>query len=310
MKKFFLFIVLMTSLTYSQWSTPAGYTSFLKLRYYSLDAQPGPDSIRQNLVDIDNFAKLINDTTLALLSRANAIIDYNSTIKNGVIEYDDFNTALKNKLVTKDLTETVTGSKTFTSTTYATNIYPTLDLTHNLGAPSAYWRRGYFGWLYANYLIMPNPSIPNDTAIAIYDGTNIVWNKPFHLTEGVNITGSISADSLKFNSSIRYIGLTLNVSRSDSISIVLSNFPLFYFNPSENTEIKFLDYFNPTASGTVVILLNPTASYTVTLKDGAVGGNLRLAGDFTMGQDDVITLMRVYKGFNSYEWVELYRSNN
>ncbi len=313
MKKIFLIVILLSLNLFGQWSTPAGYTPFLGLRYYSLDAQPGADSIRQNLMDIDSFALSINTTVLSLLSRMNVIVDSNNIIKDEVIAYNNLTASLKNKLVTKDLTETITGSKTFTNTVYATNTYPTTDLTYNFGSPSAYWRRGYFGWLNVNYIIINNPNNPADTSVGSYDGTNIVWSKPFHLTQGLNVTGNISADSLKFGSSVRYIGYNLTVNKADSASLVLPNYALFYLNPSANIDVlKYLEYINASATGVMIMLVNTSAVYTITLKDNTSvsGGNLRLAGDFVMGEDDIIILMRVYKGFNSYEWIELSRSNN
>ena len=312
-KNIFLFLILLTTESlFGQWATPLGYTSFLKLRYYSYQAQPGPDSVKQNLLDIDNFAKRTYDTLETLRANVYTTLKYNGTLKEEVIEYDDFNPVLKNKLATKDLNETFTGTKTFTaSVTYTKDLQPYTSNTYNLGHYTNIWRRGYFGNVYANNFIVQNPSNPSDTMIITYDGSNVTFDKSVHFINGMNITGTMAADSFKIGSALRYTGYTLVVNRGDSISLVLNNYSLFYLNPSDDVPVlKYLDYYVPTAPGTVVILVNISSSYTITLKDEVSGGNLYLANDFTMGPKDIICLLRIYLGFNSYGWVEMYRSNN
>lgn len=55
--------------------------------------------------------------------------------------------------------------------------------------------------------------------------------------------------------------------------------------------------------GRALITLRPVSGNTITMKDGT--GNLRLAGDFAMGSDDIITLQG-----NGTIWYEVSRSNN
>jgi len=65
-----------------------------------------------------------------------------------------------------------------------------------------------------------------------------------------------------------------------------------------------LDTINGGATGDILILHSTTYTRVVTLKDGT--GNLRLAGDFALG-DNTDSIMLMYWNSN---WNEISRSNN
>lgn len=313
MKKLLFFILVLGIPTFPQWSMPAGYTNFLKLRYYNLDAQPGADSIRANLEDIDNFAKTTNDTLLAMLLRMNNVISYAGNLKNSVISYDNFNLALKNKLVTKDLNETITGIKTFNNLTYLKNAHPSADLAYNIGSPTYRWSRGYYGSLYTNYLVLTDPTpTGSDTSVITFNGSKIIFqNDEVQFNAGVTIVGEVTTDSVKFDGSVTYYPYYLTVNKGDSTSLSVTNTSLIFLEPSDNVPVvKYLGYYKPAGDGAIVYLVNTSLSYTITFKDDASGGNLLLSADFTMGRNDVLVLMRVYQGFNTWAWVEVSRSDN
>lgn len=304
-----LFVILLSILACAQTpDMPSGYTDYLRLRLYALDDFPGPDSLNQNLIDIDTFADETYLTLLLHQSKLLALLNWSdNTLKNSIIEYDDFNVTLKTKLATKDLTEIWTGTKTFNANiTYFKSIYPSQTGTYNLGTNADTWKRGYFDNLMVGTLIFRDPGNPNDTTL-------VNWTTD----GGITFSGKLSADTLSGLSSVTFYqsgDIITNV--NDSVLTVVKCNSLQILLPGADMpkleKIIMTDLPSGSIAHDLYIWINPAQDYNILFKDmdsvGSSDGNLQLNGDFDMDAGDMLHLQWLSDYPNT--WIEVGRSNN
>jgi len=303
LRKIFIVIavLMLAGSTYAQYATPTSYTSFLGLRNYAQGANPGADSLNANNNQIDNFAKASDDTMAAVKADVYSVISYSGGIIDGTVMWADMSTSAKAEVVQTTGTQSIAGTKTFTNNIYANGIYTNTDLTYNLGKKEERWKTLYVGRVLTDNLYIKN-SAGDDSASISYDAGVIDFG-----------SNKITVDTVEANlgdanvlSLVNYqIGVIIP-DVSDTVITASRRINRIELTLPGNVSLIETLTIQDQAEGMQVVLFHSNASYTMTLKDNYSGGNLQLAGDFTMGQYDTITLQ--YNG--SSQWMEICRSNN
>lgn len=196
-----------------------------------------------------------------------------------------------------------------TSTGKTYSMIPSTTNSYYIGNGTYRYGYGYYGSLYANQFIVTNPSSPSlDTLLAIsYDGTDLVFG-PLSYDVGNDII-TLGADSSVLQN-LCLSEANYNFSLATDSVITLANIESgVIISKSLGVAVTGLETINMTNAGDgQVLVITSRAGYTVTFEDEATtGGNLKLAGNFAMAEDDVLTLK--YKSSNN-KWIEVSRSNN
>lgn len=291
---------------------PIGYTPFLNLKQYAYEANPGADSLNHNNTLIDNFAKAIKDSTDDIKADVRNIIGYDGGVIDGAIAWADLSTSAKSNIVqTAGTQNNIGGSKGFTDDMTTENIFPSADITYNLGSISRQWYRGYFNSVRTRTLVVINPSDTAEIAEIGYDGAKVSFDKPVEMNN-IQIKETFKMDSAaSFNSVRLLMGVVTPSDVADSILALDSLVTNIRINaPGDMLNVERLD-IDGVSAGSIVILWSMHASNDITLKDNATDGNLNLAGDFTIAAGDCITLMYYYdQPAMNWRWMEISRSNN
>lgn len=306
MKQLLIFVFLiLTSVSIAQTiDAPIGYTSFLGLRQYAYEANPGSDSLNANNTAVDNFAKASNDTVNAIKTRVNTVINLGASggIIDGTVTWNDLATATKANVVQVTGSQSIAGIKTLTDNLNTENIVPTAGATYNLGSLANEWYRIYTRSLRTHTLVVVNVADTSEKAEISYNGTDVQFDRPVTVdTFNVSTMTALQLGSNTYTPALA----------SDSILTIASTQSIVKLNPvyGNMTNVETIHMTDVTV-GTIVYFYSKNATYTVVLKDNAADGNLKMAGDFTMGEYDSITFMYVKVATEQFEWMEISRSNN
>lgn len=313
MKKLFLFILMLiiADVIYAQ-DTPSGYTTNLRLREYASGANPGADSLNANLEDIDAWSVATDDTITAIKTRVNTVINLGAPggIIDGTVTYNDLATATKASFMQVTGGQSIAGAKTFTDGMYADGIYPNASETYNLGKKDEMWKTIYVQRVSTNGVDVLNTAGTDSVSIS-YDGTKVAFDKPVQM-DGLTITTDFAMDSAASFNSLKLLLSTVSPSDvADSILTIDSLVVNIRINaPGDMLNVERLDMVGASA-GTIVILWSYSLANDITLEDNAPDGNFNLAGNFTIGAGDCITLMYYYDQPElNWRWMEVSRSNN
>jgi len=321
LRKIFIVIavLMLAGSTYAQYATPTSYTSFLGLRNYAQGANPGADSLNANNNQIDNFAKASNDTMAAVKADVYSVISYSGGIIDGTVMWADMSTSAKSEIVQTTGTQSIAGTKTLTDYWFAEGFYPSADNTYRLGLyPSYRWNWVETRYLAAYQIVMRN-SAGTDSAIVDYDGTKITFDKPVTVAD-FRITESISVDSATTFNSLKLYGDTYTPALvGDSILVIDTLQANIRIAPPGNMARVIGMSMEGASEGTIVILYNTSAIYSITLKDDIASGlygendhNLfKMAGDLVLAAMDNITFKYTYNDVElAFQWMEISRSDN
>jgi hypothetical protein len=297
---------------------PIGYTTFLGLRQYAYEANPGADSLNANNTLIDNNAKAVNDTLTAIRSDLYSVISYSGGITDGSVTWADMSTSAKATIVQVTGTQSIAGAKIFTDGLYTDGITPNASLTYNLGKIDEMWKTVYTQRVSTNGIAILNPT-GTDSVVIGYDGTDVQFNKPVTVAD-FYITESISMDSAASFNSLKLYGDTYTpVLVGDSILVIDAlQANIRIAPPGDMTRVIGMS-MEGASEGTIVVLYNTSGLYSVTLKDdipsllyGENDHNLfKMTGDFTLGAMDNITFKYTYNDSDlANQWMEISRSDN
>lgn len=306
MKKFWIIIALFMSVVACAQDMPTGWTSYLGLRLYADDAYVSADSANQDKEDIDNWAEATGDSLLALKTRANAVIDFNGNIKDGIIAWADLSSAAKSNIVQTTGSQSIGGAKTFTDGMYTDGLFPNASDTYNIGKKEEKYNRGYFNYVTAGAFIIET-GVGTDSMLITFNGSEVDFG---------NV--KITADTLEGISTVVHYsyGLIPSSVGDSSITISLCN-DLQILLPGANMpnleEIIMTGIPLGSVSVDLCIWINPGQDYNVVFQDvdgaNSSDGNLQLEGDFDMDAGDMLHL-RWQSDYNSGMWLEVARKNN
>lgn len=309
MKQLLIFVFLvLTGVSMAQTiDAPIGYTSFLNLKQYAYEANPGADSLNHNNTLIDNFAKASNDTANAIKTRVNTVINLGASggIIDGTVTWNDLATATKANVVQVTGTQSVAGVKTFTDNMNTDDVIPNTTATYNLGSLAKEWFRIYTQSLRTHRLVIVNTADTSKKSEISYDGTQVDFG-----TAKVKID-TLDADNQ--NVSLRSKDFT----PADLADTVLTMPKL--------TSSLYIELSGDATAGIEKILCDETVppefllyittdnnTYSILFEDGETDGNLLLAGDFTLAKGDMLVLKSSYRmnALETLHWQEVSRSNN
>lgn len=299
---FILVVLVLGNLAYAQNATPSRYTDFIGLRCYASGANAGADSLNANWDDIDSTAEALNDSIAAVKADVYSVIDYAGGVIDGTVMWADMSTSAKATIVQVTGTQSIAGAKTFTDNMNTESILPVEDATYNLGSINKQWYRGYFNSLRTHQLYVINLADTSEKAEITFDGASVSFNKPVEID--TLKTSAMTALQLGSNTYTPTLA-------SDSVLTITSTQSVVKLNPvyGNMTNVETIHMTGVTV-GTIVYFYSKDATYTVVFKDNAADGNLKMAGDFTIGQYDSITFMYVKVAAEQFEWMEVARSNN
>jgi hypothetical protein len=165
--------------------------------------------------------------------------------------------------------------------------------------------------IYSKTFTIVNPG-GNDSAQVSYDDSTITFSKNISMPN-LTITGTVNMDSgTVFNTFVLGIDAYSPITVADTIiTFPVGQVPIAAFIlPGNLTDGISRITGTAFTNGQIIVLRNATVPYTILLKD-RVGGddNLYLEGNFTMGYNDIITLMCIAEE-PALAWVEVSRSNN
>jgi len=330
MKQLLILFFLLTVVSIAQTiDAPIGYTSFLNLKQYAYEANPGADSLNHNNTLIDNFAKAMDDTVDDIKADVYTVINYTGGgIINGTVTWDDISISGKSNIVQMSGTQSsIAGAKGFTDNMTTENIEPATNIAYNLGSISKQWYRGYFNSLRTRTLIIINPVDTSQNSEISFDGSKITLDNDVSFPDTTKKIGdsdnqlnAIWTDSVKSPNDIilnanhiimqGLFGIgggevsSHTIGVTDSVTIIPTS-SFVYLNTTATTSVS---YVSPSAiTPGLIYIITTDGSDSVTLLDNA--GNLSLNGNFVMDTaSDVIVLMK--SGTVAGGLVELFRSNN
>lgn len=296
-----LLILASGSLHAQVWDAPSGYTDYAGLRLYATGANAGSDSLNQNLIDIDSLLDAHQDTLDAIKADLYGISDYAGGYKDATIAWADLSSAAKSNIVQTSGTQNIAGPKTFTDRMYTDGIYPNDPDTYNIGTKKEKYNRSYFNYVTTGALIIEDATA-NDSLIILYDGETTTFNKPIKIDKNIVIKDSVSLSAIALSENEWTPALT-----TDSVIVLDSTMSSLWISNKTFTlpNIERLTMTNA-GHGQIIVITNATTN-NVTLEDEAPDGNLKLAGNFVMNEND--TIMLKYNG-NALYWFEVCRSNN
>jgi len=208
---------------------------------------------------------------------------------------------------------TFTGINTFEGQMRPRAIIPTTDDTYAIGMTVLRHNYIHAKTFYGEEFSIIDPDgVAGDSSDAAkwsYDGTNLTVDKPLALSKDLAFDSSFV---LKNTALGTYTYTIANV--GDSVLTLQDTCSVIQFSlPGNVTGLETLSFASGQGRGvgTIIRLVNALdAVNTIVLEDEATtGGNLFLAGNFTMGLYDSITLVYILKG-GTFLWAELSRSNN
>ena len=212
------------------------------------------------------------------------------------------------------------------------HLLPFTNNGYNIGSNSYRWGSGYFTNIYAGNIIYTNNIQPvgADTVVTIggtakrivdTDGKTIfeiqgatrrlgntaapidslILKGGIVNTDTTNVLW-ISSKKVSINGIITYETESTNVTSGITLGVTRTHVEL---TPDDDYNIQTITDLNANKGGSMLYIVNMSASKTITLQDAV--DNLQLAGDCTLAQYDSITL--IYSGTAS-AWIELSRSDN
>src|SRR3990167_594267 len=165
--------------------------------------------------------------------------------------------------------------------------------------------------IYANTFTIINDA-GNDSASIKYNDSTITFSKNVSVPN-INISESFTMDSgTVFNTFVLGVDAYSPITVADTIiTFPVGQVPIAAFIlPGNLTDGISRITGTAFTNGQIIVLRNATVPYTILLKDYVSGDdNLYLAGNFTMGYNDIITLMCIAEE-PALAWVEVSRSNN
>lgn len=158
--------------------------------------------------------------------------------------------------------------------------------------------------MYANYFMIVNPTgAPGDTVQISYDGINIKFNAPITGEIDSLVVSTITANQSTYT--IANITDSIITFDATNTSLVLLSTPGDVTSPGIS---KIADAYADI--GKEVTIFNTSQTDTVLFKQYSAGDdNLFLAGNFYMGQNDVLVIQRVGI-LPGISWIEKSRSTN
>jgi len=165
--------------------------------------------------------------------------------------------------------------------------------------------------VYAKAFVVINDT-ENDSCVIFYDDSTLTFSKDISMPN-LTITETVSMDSgTVFNTFVLGIDAYSPITVADTIiTFPVGQVPIAAFIlPGNLTDGISRITGTAFTNGQIIVLRNATVPYTILLKDYVSGDdNLYLAGNFTMGYNDILTLMCIAEE-PALAWVEVSRSNN
>lgn len=311
--KYILSIIILFTIVIQAQDIPSGYTTNLRLRLYDLDDYPGADSLNANAQLIDAGYKRNRDSLAAHAADLYSVAKYSGGLKTGVVTNASLATEVDTSRLKTTGNDAVYGSKYFYSTLYSKTQLPVTTKTWSSGTFGFRWRQVNSEYLYADYLILANPTDTIDTAVIDYDGTKISFDKPINVGS-INITNSVSMDSATSLDFIRARPIEYIIDDvADSIIIMDSVVSIITLQLPGNVVTPGIEKItmNDAAEGTILIFYSVDGNDSVTFRDAEADGNLQMEGDFTLRKYDSIEFMFIADaGVGQYYWIEQRRKNN
>lgn len=297
-----LLILASGSLHAQVWDAPSGYTDYAGLRLYATGANAGSDSLNQNLIDIDSLLDAHQDTLDAIKADLYGISDYAGGYKDATIAWADLSSAAKSNIVQTSGAQNIAGPKTFTDGMYTDGIYPNTSDTYNIGKKEERYNRIYSNYTVTGAVVI-NTAMEDDSVTITYDGISVAMNKPLELKNNLIVKDSVTFSAFALSGDV----ITPDAASDSIITLPKTMSSIYYVVKDWNmSNVKRITMAGAGNEQILVITLW-TNTNTVVLKDMPTGGNLNLAGDFTMGALD--TIMLKYNAPTD-RWYEICRSNN
>lgn len=210
--------------------------------------------------------------------------------------------------------QNIAGIKTTTDQWNTENLVPRTHREYVLGGITNEWLRVYAYSVRARQFITYSVS-QTDSGIIRFDE-----DRGFDFDNRVTFQLPISFDSAASIKSLRIEELEyipdLATDSIITIDSLQSNLKIF---PTDNMTRVIGMYMDGASEGTIVVVMNMSFNHTIVIKDNIYSGlfgensnNLfQIAGDFTMGYLDNITLKYTYNITDlAFQWVQIARNDN
>ena len=238
-----------------------------------------------------------------------------TNLRNQMIDYID---GLAN---TWALKQTYSSGATFSAgangkASFADSVYCSSFVNVGIGLPlspgTGFWgisTQPFYQMTALNFIV-PN-SEGNDSVSITYDDSTLSFSKDVSIpnltiSETFIMDSAATIQSLKINHeeyTIANVGDTVITPAS-----LMSNIELAL--PGYVTKIEKIN-MSGSASGHIIILTTYSSTDSVTFYDNQADGNLKLAGNFTMGQYDNLALIYIDDQGNGFAgWIEIWRKDN
>lgn len=194
-----------------------------------------------------------------------------------------------------------------TGTSNLNRIYPTTSSTSQIGTVLTPYQT-----IWGRYFRMPNTE-GNDSCLISYDDSIVTFDKEVSIPN-LNVTDNFAMDSAAALQSLKINPEEYTIANvADSVIAFDSLQSNVMFNTPGNVVTPGIEKITMTgaAVGHILILYTTEPSDSIVFQDSNADGNLKMAGDFTMKNNDNIAFIFIRnetEGDNF--WMEIWRKDN